>query len=259
VRNLLLRSQAPLLRQLSSDRTVLAFDYDGTLAPIVARPEEAGLRERTRRLLTEAARLYPCLVISGRSRSDLQRRLRGLGLRALVGNHGLLPSGRRPPLGSWALELERRLGPLGVVIERKELSVAVHYRGAPRKRAARRAALAAARSLAGVRLLPGKQVVDVLPRGAASKGRALRRAVARLGGRRALYLGDDRTDEDVFALDWPGLVSVRVGVRRGSRARYFLRRQSDVDRLLAVLCGLRRATARVGGRSGTTRRRPRGE
>lgn len=246
MRNLLLGSQAPLLRALSRDRTLLAFDYDGTLAPIAPRPEAAGLRVRTRALLAEAARLYPCLVISGRSRADLATRLDGLGLEALVGNHGAEMSRRPPPLARWALELERRLAPLGVLVERKELSVALHYRGAPHKRAARRAALRAVGSLTGVRLVPGKQVVDVLPSGPASKGRALRRAATRLGCRRALYVGDDRTDEDVFALAWPGLVSVRIGARRGSRARYFLRRQGDVDRLLAVLCRLRRAALSSG-------------
>ena len=117
--------------------------------------------------------------------------------------------------------------------------MAVHYRGSPRKTAARRAILAAAGALPGTRLLRGKQVVDVLPVAAQGKGRALQRAAELLGCTRVLYVGDDRTDEDVFALDWPGLVAVRVGRRRGSRARYFLRRQPEIDRLLTTLLRLR--------------------
>jgi trehalose 6-phosphate phosphatase len=156
-------------------------------------------------------------------------------------------------VAGWATVLERCLAGLGVQVERKELSVAVHYRGSPRKTAARRAILAAAGALPGARVLRGKQVVDVLPVAAQGKGRALQRAAQRLGCTRVLYVGDDRTDEDVFALDWPGLVAVRVGRRRGSRARYFLRRQPEIDRLLTTLLrlragGVRPGSPRAGGR-----------
>jgi trehalose 6-phosphate phosphatase len=232
-----------VLRQVSRAPALLAFDFDGTLAPIVARPERAAMRPRTRALLVEVARLYPCLVLSGRSRTDLGARLHGVAGVRLLGNHGAeWRSGARPgrsPAAGWAAVLERRLAGLGVEVERKGLSVAVHYRGSPRKTAARRAILAAAGALPGVRLLRGKQVVDVVPAAAPGTGRALQHAAARLGCTRVLYVGDDRTDEDVFALDWPGLVAVRVGQRRGSRARYFLRRQREIDRLLATLLRLR--------------------
>jgi trehalose 6-phosphate phosphatase len=243
VKHLLSRSQGPLLEALARAEALVAFDFDGTLAPIVSRPELAVMRPRTRKLLVAVSRHYPCLVLSGRSRADLGRLLRGVGLAGMVGNHGGEPqSGRSPGRSAadrWGNELERRLVGLGVQVERKGGSVAVHYRRAPRKRAARLAILGVAGSIRGARLMRGKQVVDVLPLKSPGKGVALQRAAARLGCSRVLYVGDDRTDEDVFELDWPELVAVRIGRRRGSKATYFLRRQPEIDRLLAALLRLR--------------------
>ena len=87
-----------------------------------------------------------------------------------------------------------------------------------------------------VRLIRGKQVVNLLPRDAPHKGIALEKARARVGCDTAVYVGDDETDEDVFGLDRPGrLLTVRVGRKRDSLASYFLRDQSEIDRLLIAL------------------------
>jgi trehalose 6-phosphate phosphatase len=88
----------------------------------------------------------------------------------------------------------------------------------------------------GVRLVGGKLVVNLLPAGAPHKGLALEAARERFGCDTALYVGDDETDEDVFALDQPGrLLAIRVGRRRGSAAGYYLRNQREIDRVLRVL------------------------
>jgi DNA-binding MarR family transcriptional regulator len=93
-------------------------------------------------------------------------------------------------------------------------------------------------------------VVNVLPAGAPHKGTALERALARLGCDRAIYVGDDDTDEDAFALPRPGrLLAVRVGRRRGTAAAWFIRRQADIDRLLLELVALR-----APGRAETSRK-----
>jgi trehalose 6-phosphate phosphatase len=94
-----------------------------------------------------------------------------------------------------------------------------------------------------VRVIGGKQVVNVLPLGAPHKGVALERERDRLGCDTAFFLGDDETDEDVFALDHPGrLLGVRVGAARRSHAAYYLKSQREVDALLARLIALRRDT-----------------
>jgi trehalose 6-phosphate phosphatase len=229
---------------------LVAFDYDGTLAPIASDPGRARMRLSTRRLLVEVARLYPCIVISGRSRANVWGWLRGMGVLEVIGNHGAEPSRTARHFAKqverWQPLLEARLAAhRGVKIENKILSVAVHYRQSREKRKARLAALEAARSLGDVRVIPGKLVVNILPAGAPHKGMALEAARERLGCDTAIYVGDDETDEDVFALQEPGrLLAIRVGPRRESLASYCIRRQAQVDDLLRALIAVRRPSGR---------------
>ena len=67
MKHILAAPQRELLAQLAWSNVLLGFDYDGTLAPIVADPARAELRADTRRLLTRLAELYPCVVVSGRA------------------------------------------------------------------------------------------------------------------------------------------------------------------------------------------------
>ncbi|MFH0903089.1 MAG: trehalose-phosphatase [Pseudomonadota bacterium] len=246
MRNILARANREVLQQFAWSKVLLAFDYDGTLAPIVSKPDLAVLRPTTRRLLEELVRLYPCVVISGRAQRDLQRHLRGIGVREIVGNHGLEPWYATDKLADviagWRPLLEERLANLrGVTIEDKTFSVAIHYRQSREKKLARNLILDTARALGAVRIVGGKQVVNILPNGAPHKGIALERERTRLECDTAIYVGDDDTDEDVFALDQPGqLLSVRVEKRRSSAAAYFIENQNQIDVLLRALLELRR-------------------
>jgi trehalose 6-phosphate phosphatase len=141
----------------------------------------------------------------------------------------------------WAPILSRRLsGFKGVRIENKTFSIAVHYRRSREKKKALAAILEAAGALGSVRVIGGKQVVNILPDGAPHKGIALERERDRLRLDTAIYVGDDETDEDVFGLDRPGrLLTVRVGPRRSSQASYYVRSQTAIDELLAVFVSLR--------------------
>ena len=71
---------------------LLAFDYDGTLAPLVNAPAHATMRASTRRLLRRASKLFPCVVITGRAKADAIGRLRNIEVCRVVGNHGAEPS-----------------------------------------------------------------------------------------------------------------------------------------------------------------------
>src|SRR5690349_2822264 len=82
---------AEVVSEIARARTLLAFDFDGTLAPIVADRTAAAMRDETRALLRAAALLYPCAVISGRARADVAARLKGVPLAAVVGCHGAEP------------------------------------------------------------------------------------------------------------------------------------------------------------------------
>lgn len=245
MRDILSRANREVLRQFAWSNVLLAFDYDGTLAPIVVDPGRAAMRSSTRRLLAAGAARYPTIVISGRSRRDVRRWLQGVALKQIVGNHGIEPwQAQRPLLDEVARclpVLDRCLSGLpGVRIENKSYSVSVHYRRSREKRKALAAILDASARLGAVRVIGGKQVVNILPEGAPHKGMALERERDRLGCDTAIYVGDDETDEDVFGLDQPGrLLSVRVSAKRSSRAVYCLRNQAAVDDLLAVLADLR--------------------
>jgi trehalose 6-phosphate phosphatase len=266
MRDLLALRNRSVLGRLLRGRPLLAFDYDGTLAPIVSDPELAAMRDRTRRLLSELAHLRPCVVISGRSRADVARRLRGVAVRGVVGNHGLDPwHGAARVLRevrAWLSPLRRGLaGFRGVEIEDKLLSVTVHFRRSRRKEAVQASLRRVASGLNGARLVPGKQVLNLVPRGAPHKGVALEQARRRLRCDTALFVGDDQTDEDAFSLS-RHLLAVRVGRHADSLAPYFIRSQREVDALLRRLLELARSRDRPargrrapGGRSGARTRR----
>jgi trehalose 6-phosphate phosphatase len=245
MKNILTTANREILREFVSSNVLVALDYDGTLAPITDDPELARMRETTRGLLQTVTTLYRVIVISGRAQPDALRKLRGTGVFEVVGNHGIEPhnAARRhiETVRRWLPVLDARAASLaGVVVEDKIYSVAVHYRGSREKKKARAAILELAAGLGRVRVIGGKQVVNLLPEGAPHKGIALERERRRLHCDTAIYVGDDETDEDVFGLDQPGrLLGVRVGVKKSSAASYYVPDQRSIDHLLRALIELR--------------------
>jgi trehalose 6-phosphate phosphatase len=241
MKDILAPSNRPLLRRLADERVLVAFDYDGTLAPLAARPSQATLRPSTRALLRTIARLYPCAVLTGRRRASAARLLEGVGVRFIVGNHGLewpraSPHARRDQGRArlWKAALGRLSAP-GIRIEDKGLSLTVHLRRARAPGAARRAVEALAATLPGCRAEAGIEVVNLLPRDAPGKGEALLRLRGKARCTHALFVGDDVSDEAVFRLKDPAVVSVRVGSRPDTAARYRVGSQRGVDALLRIL------------------------
>jgi trehalose 6-phosphate phosphatase len=240
VTDLLAEAQRKVLGALAARRTLLAFDFDGTLAPIVPLRDRARLGPRTVRMLGAVAARWPCVVISGRARDDVRRRLDGVPLLAVVGNHGAEQRPALPGVPAWRARTRRWRGRLqsslagvpGVDLEDKGLTLAVHVR----RSSSRPDVVRALRDLRGSRVVAGKRVFNVVPSDAPDKGVALARLVRRGRFERVLFVGDDDTDEDVFRrnLGVP-TVGVRVGQHAGSAAPYYLRRQADVDRLLERL------------------------
>jgi len=231
------------LVDLARQDALLAFDFDGTLAPIVSDPETAAMPGSTRALFDALAARRRCAVLSGRSLDDLRPRLADVPLVALVGNHGLEIAGEPPPAGlragvhAWRAELAARLAHLpGVRIEDKGLSLSVHYRASPAPARAEAAIRAATDTLHGARVFGGHVVVNVVPEDARDKGDALRTLLAAAPCPSALYVGDDETDETAFALadEFP-LLAVRVGPSRATRARHVLADRSQMDALLEAL------------------------
>jgi trehalose 6-phosphate phosphatase len=260
MKNILGPDQRAILGRFAKRRVLLAFDFDGTLAPIVRDPDAAAMRAATAQRLAEVARLYPCVVISGRALSDVRRKVATVPLRAVYGNHGMEPwSGlarARRLAAKWRTQLAYSLPPVpGVVIEDKGPSLAIHYRQARARTLLRRLILEVVADLQHSRVVDGKMVVNLLPADAPDKGIALLRVCRRLHCDSAIYLGDDHNDEDAFAIASKlPLLGIRVGRSPRSRARYFLSRQKDVDDLLARLLEERAGTARGRGAPGASPR-----
>ncbi len=238
-------ARAPVLAELAAARLLVAFDYDGVLAPLVTAPDGRTMRPRTARLLGELARRYPVAVVSGRAFRDLSRLAPGRDL-LRVGNHGFelgravaVPRAVLAQVAGWEREIGRRLaGFPGWHVEHKRSTLSIHFGMGEDWRRVGRAVGAAARHLRGARLLPGKKVLNVIPASFPTKGDAILSILARRRLDVALFLGDDRTDEDVFRIGAPRVVGVRVGAGR-TEARWRLRSQDEVDEVLERLRVLR--------------------
>jgi trehalose-phosphatase len=193
----------------------LFLDVDGVLAPIVERPEEAEVPERTRRELGRLAGRYGLVAcVTGRP-GDVARALVGVDGIRYVGEHGLELDPRAARFAGRIHDFADSSG--WPDVERKPLSAAFHYRRAADHEAAR-AELEAVRRAAleeGFRTRWGRLVLEVLPPLDTTKGTAVRALLAESALRRGLYAGDDVTDLDGFdALD--GLeAAVRVAVVSG--------------------------------------------
>jgi len=226
----------------NADRLFLLLDYDGTLCPIVSRPELAVCPPQVRSLLgklrdSPKARVA---IISGRALEDLKNKVGVQGI-MYVGNHGLEvenPAGshrkklspeRQNELKKIRDSLETDLKPVpGILFEDKGPILTVHYRNAPREFAFR-VQEAAEKALQPFpdrwQVSPGKKIVEIRPQAGFDKGKTVREILNRFPSGRSLpvYLGDDHSDEDAFqALGSQG-VSIWVGSgAASSSAQYFL-------------------------------------
>lgn len=238
------------MRGIMPRRPLLALDFDGTLAPIVALPADACAPPEIARLLTRLGCYMPVAIVSGRSVADVAGRL-GFAPRFIVGNHGAegLPGLKPavPDLDAWRRRIEVEavlLLDAGISVEDKGHSFSLHYRHAPdpERALARIHALVGSLSPAP-RLIGGKCVVNLLPVDAPDKFCAIRTLLRVVDGDVAIFAGDDLTDEVVFAqapADW---LTVRVEAMPGSRARFCVERQAEVVRFLCHLLELAETAA----------------
>lgn len=252
-------------RIIEARRVMLLLDYDGTLTPIVERPEDAVLTEEARALIEAASHLrrFTIGIISGRAMNDLKERVRVMGI-IYAGNHGLEIEGPgvrfieplaqevRPLLRMIHRVLSHALSPIkGVRVEDKGLSLSVHYRQVQDSAIGEvgsifRRTLAIAHSLGKVRTTEGKKVYEVRPPVEWDKGKAIELLVDRAGDRHSkgglipMFLGDDVTDEDGFrAVDKLGGISVYVGDEPdNSRAAYYLKSPDEVASFLKMAIAL---------------------
>jgi trehalose 6-phosphate phosphatase len=247
------------LRGALDGRTPAVFlDYDGVLTPIVDDPAAATLSDEGRAAVIRAAAHLPVAIISGRDLEDVRAMVAVPGL-AYAGSHGfdmLLPDGARERYGEEFLEdldaVEDRMGDdldgvNGVRVERKKFAIAVHTRRAPgedERERARAAVAAAARDHPRLRVTGGKDIEEFRPGLEWDKGRALTRLTEVLDldmrSHAPIYVGDDITDEDAFAViaDTGVGIVVAGATDRETRAAFRLDDPSETAALLDALITL---------------------
>jgi trehalose 6-phosphate phosphatase len=237
------------LREVLRLKPLLAFDFDGTLADIVARPDDARIDSRVSQLLATLAGRLPLAIVTGRAVADVRPRL-GFRPRYLIGNHGAedetdpgaaaLRAGALAELRTLLLKRHDELTRVGVWIEDKGASIALHFRASavPGHAHALIHDILAPMS-SSLAIFDGKMVVNALPTGAPDKAAAVHALVLRSGAGAALFAGDDINDEPVFAaapLHW---LTVRVGRdEHPSQARFCVDGPEEVALLLQRLAGL---------------------
>jgi trehalose 6-phosphate phosphatase len=207
-----------LTRRLADSRPAIFLDYDGTLTPIVERPEDAVISPRMREVVSALATRRPVCVVSGRDRPVVQE-LMGISNLVVAGSHGFdiwspeqgtieheAASGFEDLLAGVTARLQEELsGIQGAVVEPKRASVAAHYRlVAPDQRPDIKQAVERilAENPEDLKVTPGKMVYELQPKLDWDKGRAVLHLIAALGLDREddlpIYLGDDITDEHAF-------------------------------------------------------------
>jgi trehalose 6-phosphate phosphatase len=238
------RSVEALKRHLSG-KPLLIFDFDGVLAPIIAARDKAKPSPRTRALMDKLTRRARVAVVSGRGLSDVKKRL-GFRPRFVLGNHGLegppnFQARRRSAkaaTAAWSKKLLRfnAADPVpGFDLESKIYSLSIHYHRSERPSASRVKVLSWVETLSPKpRVVLGKRVINLVHPRAATKGDGVRWLLEKAGATKALYVGDDVTDEDVFELRDPRLFGVHVG-RKKSAAAYFYSDETETDRFLRLL------------------------
>lgn len=252
-----------ILERLVGKRLALFLDYDGTLTPIVKRPEDAVLSASVRVLLESLARRATVAIVSGRDLADVQDRV-GLVDLAYAGSHGFDitgPAGLRmqheeaklclPELDRAEATLRKGLDEIeGALVERKRFAIAIHYR-----LVAEEAVVRIEQTVGKVgdahpklRRKAGKKIFELQPDVDWHKGRAVQWLIDQLGlaqeGVLPVYIGDDVTDEDAFeALKGTGL-GIRVGApHEPTKADYLLRDVEELEEFfgrLAEKLGTRR-------------------
>ncbi len=237
-----LKNLLEIEKRLTDKRPVLFLDYDGTLTPIVRRPEMAVLSQDMKETVKEAAKKLFVGVISGRDLDDV-RNLVGIPSLCYAGSHGFDISGPEgkhleyqkggdflPRLKKAEQKIKARVETIeGAHVESKKFSFAVHFREAPpdEEPQIEQAVDEVVAAFSGLRKSYGKKVFEIQPDLDWDKGKALLWLLEKFHldtpDVLPLYIGDDITDEDAFQVLEDKGIGIVVGANdRASAARYRL-------------------------------------
>ena len=230
-----------------ASRPLLAFDFDGTLAPIVALPDMARMPPGVVSRLRLLSLRLPVAIVTGREVADLRKR-RDFTPTYIVCSHGaesdlLDPSpvwvSAMESAREWLQPFRAELQELGVQVEDKRSSIALHYRMArDRERARQRLEEIMKTAGPALHVFGGKLVFNIVAARAPDKADAVHAVVAREGAAAAVFIGDDINDEPVFQRAPAHWLTIKVGrTSWQSRARFYLDSPLEMalllDRMLA--------------------------
>jgi len=257
-----LRYRDEVTRRFRGRRPAVFLDYDGTLTPIVNRPEDAVISESMRAAVRGLAERCPVCVVSGRDRRVVQA-LMGVDDLIVAGSHGFdiwsptegtfqheAGGGFEQLIERVTARVREKADPIeGSLVELKKASVALHYRlvsDADRPAIAAIVDRVLAEHPGELKVTPGKMVYEIQPKLEWDKGKAVLYLLEALGldgdDVVALYLGDDVTDEDAFRVLSGKGIGIFVGQAddpevggRGTSAAFVLDSIEEVERFLDTL------------------------
>ena len=247
-------------KRFENKRVAIFLDYDGTLTPIVSRPEQATLSPEMRNILCSLTEKCTVAVISGRGLADARQLVDVKGL-YFAGSHGFEIEGpggvhmeveearkSLPALEQAESELNSELADIdGAQVERKKFSIAVHYRNVDQERVTEVEACLdrVLERAGGLRKGSGKKVFELAPDIPWHKGRAVQWLLRELEldqyGVVPIFIGDDVTDENAFhALSKRGITLVVASESRPTEAKYRLESVGEVRDFLSMLYAYQR-------------------
>lgn len=223
------------------EKVIFFLDYDGTLTPIVERPEMAKISDSMQDIVKKLSQKFPVSIVSGRMREDVQN-LVGIEGLFYAGSHGfdikgpdfevIQPKAKEviPLVAKIITNLHSKLDQIeGVIIEAKKFSVAVHYRMVKEENQVAKVKETVdsiiAENKKDLRLLSGKKVFELLPNMEWDKGKAIRWIVKSMKvdwqNTSVVYIGDDTTDEFAFsAIRTRGTGILVSGIDKNSLAHF---------------------------------------
>lgn len=222
-----------VLESFAIVKTLYAFDYDGTLAAIQSDPSKAYMTDRVSELIKNLSTVANVAIITGRSVDDVRKFL-DFEPDYIIGNHGIE--------GLHTLEELAQMNSLNLLwkklvshlppefkLEDKKYSLSLHSQSdfSP--------VMAILESLPEATLIRGKAVMNIVPRIGLNKGEALNKLMEVNKFHFGFYIGDDQTDENVFAYKNSRIITVKVGPEPETLAKYFINTQSEIEILLESL------------------------